>query len=152
MKNLKKLVVRSGAFASLLFPSACSDNTVEELGITSQGSAVLTDGSNCSLRAEASSGTMVLMVPLDRGTIRISFRTDNIAVDPNAETADFGFLISRNDGTVEQLAQESIFYSQDGDASLFFAEAPVWMVRDLAKLDNVSIVWDGVIASMAAPR
>ena len=145
---------RAIALACLLLGplAGCSDNVVDRFGETGQGNVVFASERACTLRVEASSGTMVLLVPFEGDGVRLSFQPGNIVVDRGTQTASFGFLVSRMDGSIAQLAQESIRYLDDGANSIFTADAPAWVVTDLAELKNISFVWDGTVASMASPR
>lgn len=137
--------------APLLFAiAACTEVDDGTFGTTDAGSIVYTGEYNCNLAFPATHGSIILTVPKQVGPLEISVEGDGIGVDMDAETADFGFEIERTDGTSEALLQDSIHYMDFNGSTMFTADAPQWLVRDLDKVATIAFQWEGEIATRAS--
>lgn len=140
------------AAAPLLFVAACSDSGPIEFGETSQGTTFTQFEDACALRMEGSSGSMVLMVPFDGDRVLLSFRADTVLVDMESDTARFGYLISRQDGSVTELTRNEIEVNVSDNMQMFNAVVPTWIVSEMATLDNILFAWEGLVVNMVAPQ
>lgn len=151
----RKLLFRNQAGVALMAApflfaiGACSQVDDGTFGTTDAGAIVYTGEYNCNLAFPATRGSIILTVPKQVGPLEISVEGDGIGVDMEAETADFGFDIVRTDGTHEALLQDSIHYMDLDGSSMFTADAPQWLVRDLDTIATIAFQWEGETATRA---
>lgn len=157
MRARKPLLPKQAGVAVMAAPlllavSACSEVDDGTFGTTDRGSIVYTGDHNCILAFPATRGSIILTVPKQVGPLEISVDGDGIGVDMDAETADFGFDIVRTDGTHEALLQDSIHYMDFDGSTMFTADAPLWLVRDLDTIATIAFQWEGETGTRATAQ